>query len=144
MSNHCCGRRVARGSACRPCGAAGGAFGTVSGVNHRIVLRAAAVLTGLALPLLTAAPALARDDGEIPSHIGGWEVVGLYVATPVLAVALIAALVVLPGYLSAPRYRPGKPWQHDPLWFGGPDDPDEALRGARAGSTAKGGARAEW
>lgn len=132
------GRRAALAS--RP----SGPFGTVSRVRHRIALRATAVLTGLSLPLLLAGPALARDDGEIPSHIGVWYVIGVYVAVPLIIFGFIVAFVVLPTRLRAPRYRPGKPWHHEPLWFGGPDDPDQALRGARAGVSAKGGARAEW
>ena len=113
-------------------------------MRNRIALRAAAVLTGALLPLVAAAPALALGDGEIPAHEGIWKTLGLFVATPLLAFLLICALVVLPGMLRAPRYRPGKPWHHDPLWFGGPDDPAQALSGARPGATSKGGASAEW
>jgi hypothetical protein len=119
-------------------------LGTVSAVTHRTIRRATAVITGLTIPLLLATPALARDDGEIPSHIGPWYVVGVYVAVPLLVFLGICTFVLLPAMLRAPRYRPGKPWHHDPLWFGGPDDPEEALRGARAGVTSRGGARAEW
>jgi len=119
-------------------------LGTVSAVTHRTIRRAAAVLTGLILPLLVATPALARDDGEIPSHIGTWYVIGVYIAVPLLVFLGIVAFVTLPATLRAPRYRPGKPWHHDPLWFGGPDDPEAALQGVRAGVTSKGGARAEW
>ena len=50
----------------------------------------------------------------------------------------------LPSMLKRPRYRPGRPWKHDPLWFNGPDDPDAAVAKARPGASGRGGASAEW
>ena len=113
-------------------------------MRHRIAMRAAAVLTGLALPLLLAAPALALDDGEVPSHLPAWQVGLIFVGAPLGAYLLISSLVLIPRRLGRPRYRPGRPWEHDPLWFGGPDDPDQAVAAARPGTTAKGGAGAQW
>jgi hypothetical protein len=108
--------------------------------------RLAALATGLLLPLLPLTPALALDDGENPgsSTLGTGMVIVIYVLIPLGAFALIALLAVLPSALRRPRYRPGRAWNHDPLWFNGPDDPNKALAGARAGATAKGGASAEW
>jgi len=108
--------------------------------------RLTALATGVLLPLLTAAPALASlDDGEQPGKGLAWGMVLLiYVVIPLGIFAVIALLAVLPSALRRPRYRPGRPWQHDPLWFNGPDDPDKALAGARPGATARGGASAEW
>ena len=71
-------------------------------------------------------------------------VIVIYVLIPLGAFAVIAFFSALPSMLRRPRYRPGKPWRHDPLWFGAPDDPDAALRTARPGATARGGASAEW
>jgi hypothetical protein len=108
--------------------------------------RLAALATGALLPLVTAAPALASlDDGEQPGKgLGAGMVVLIYVVIPLGIFALIALLSVLPSALRRPRYRPGRPWQHDPLWFSGPDDPAKALGAARPGATARGGASAEW
>lgn len=107
-----------------------------------------AVLTGVTLPVLLAAPALASvrnlDDGEVPGHIGTWTVIGEFVAVPIIGTALIVAMVVLPQMLRAPRYRPGRPWAAAPVWFGGPDDAEAALSRVRPGASAKGGAHAEW
>lgn len=108
--------------------------------------RGAAVTTGVLLPFLTAAPALAaRDDGEVPgSSLSTGLVILYYVVIPLGVFAVIAFFSVLPSMLRRPRYRPGRPWNYDPLWFNGPDDPDKALAGARPGATARGGASAEW
>ena len=93
----------------------------------------------------SALPALALDDGEV--HGKGLST-GLtlvyYVLIPLGAFAVIAFFSALPSMLRRPRYRPGRPWKHDPLWFSGPDDPDTALQHARPGASARGGASAEW
>ncbi|HET6907893.1 MAG TPA: hypothetical protein VFH54_01015 [Mycobacteriales bacterium] len=107
--------------------------------------RLAAVATGALLPILVAAPALALDDGEQPgSGLSTALVILYFVVIPIGAFLVIAFFAVLPSLLRRPRYRPGRPWNHDPLWFNGPDDPNKALTAARPGATAKGGASAEW
>lgn len=102
----------------------------------------------VAVPILAGAgPALAlhKDDGEVPGPSLGTGLTLLYfVVIPIGAFLIISALCLLPSALSRPRYRPGKPWTFDPLWFRGPQQPDTALESARAGQTARGGASAEW
>jgi hypothetical protein len=117
---------------------------TTRGPSRRCA-RLTAVATGALLPLLAAAPAFALDDGEQPGKGLGWGMVVLiYVGIPLGIFAVIALFAALPSALRRPRYRPGRPWEHDPLWINGPDDPDKALAGARPGATARGGASAEW
>lgn len=105
------------------------------------------VAGGFALVTLAvlAAPALALDDGE---HHGKGQSNGMtiviFVLIPLGASLTIAFFAALPSMLKRPRYRPGRPWKHEPLWFSGPDDPDAALQRARPGATARGGASAEW
>ena len=95
--------------------------------------------------LLTAGPALALDDGEVPGKsLGAGLVIVYYVLIPLGIFAVIAFFASLPSMLRRPRYRPGRPWKHDPLWFGAPEDPDRAVADARPGATARGGASAEW
>jgi len=95
--------------------------------------------------LLAAIPAYAADDGEQPGKsLSTGLVILYYVVIPIGAFLVISFFAVLPSLLRRPRYRPGRPWQHDPLWFNGPDDPDKALAGARPGTSARGGASAEW
>jgi len=65
----------------------------------------------------------------------------LFVVIPIGAFLAIAVLALLPSTLARPRYRPGKPWDHEPRWFG---KPDGVSTGSTASGTAKGGASAEW
>ena len=104
------------------------------------------VATGALLSVVVVAtPALALDDGEVRGKsLGAGLVIAIYVLIPLGAFAVIAFFSALPSMLRRPRYRPGRPWKYDPLWFSGPDDPDRALTGARPGATARGGASAEW
>jgi len=117
-----------------------------SSVRARRSARIAAVATGLLLPLLVALPALAsNDDGEQPgSSLSTGLVILYYVVIPLGAFLTISFFAMLPSLLRRPRYRPGRPWNHDPLWFNGPEEPNQALTSARPGASAKGGASAEW
>jgi hypothetical protein len=100
------------------------------------------------VPILAGAgPALAlkKDDGEVPGPSLGTGLTLLYfVVIPLGVFLIIAGLCLLPSALRRPRYRPGRPWTFDPLWFRGPQQPETALETARAGQTARGGASAEW
>lgn len=107
--------------------------------------RAAALAVGVVVPLLPLTPVFANDDGEVPGKsLGVGLTILYYVVIPIGIFLLIAGLAVLPSMLRRPRYRPGRPWNYDPLWFNGPDDPNQALASARPGATARGGASAEW
>jgi hypothetical protein len=46
------------------------------------------------------------------------EVVLVYVGIPAGVTGTVAALVFGPGLSRRPRYRPGEPWAHEPVWFG--------------------------
>jgi hypothetical protein len=107
----------------------------------------AAIATGLAVPVVVAAaPAFAGlDDGEVKGKsLGLGLTIAIFVLIPLGVFAVIAFFSTLPSVLRRPRYRPGRPWNYDPLWFNGPDNPNEALMSARPRVTAKGGASAEW
>jgi hypothetical protein len=110
------------------------------------VKRALAVLPVVFTSLVVfAAPAMAADDGEVNGKpLGAGLTIVIFVLIPLGAFLVIAFFSALPSMLKRPRYRPGRPWKHDPLWFAGPDDPDAALQSARPGATARGGASAEW
>src|SRR4051812_3940453 len=111
----------------------------------RIALRAAALLAAFAGWSVLAAPAYALDDGEVPGDsLGPGLTILIYVVIPVGIFLVIAFFSVLPSLLRRPRYRPGRAWNYDPLWFGGADDPNKAVAAARPGVTARGGASAEW
>jgi hypothetical protein len=106
------------------------------------------VTAAVVVPILAGAgPALAlkRNDGEVPGPSLGLGLTLVYfVVIPLGSFLIISALCVLPSALRRPRYRPGKPWTFDSLWFRGPQRPEVALESARAGETARGGASDEW
>jgi hypothetical protein len=107
------------------------------------------VSVGVAVPLLvTVGPAFANvkpDDGEVPGpSLGIGLTLLVFVVVPIGAFLLIAGLALLPSSLSRPRYRPGKPWDHEPRWIGGPAEALPAITGGTAEPTARGGASAEW
>jgi hypothetical protein len=101
---------------------------------------------GATVPLLLATPAFAaRGDGEVGGDSISFGTAALiYVGIPIGLFLLITLLTVTPSLLRRPRYRPGRAWNYEPLWFAGPDDPDTALRSARPHATSRGGASAEW
>lgn len=111
---------------------------------RRRIARTVTLALGVAVPVLTAAsPALAlhRDDGSVPGpSLGAGLVILYFVVIPIGAFLVIAGLAVLPSALSRPRYRPGKPWEFGARWFGKPAEGD----GEASGSSARGGASAEW
>jgi hypothetical protein len=116
-------------------------------LNVRRVLRTATVAALAAAPTLAALPAYARSPENGEQYGPGLSiltVIGVYVGIPAGLFLLIAFLVVLPGLLHRPRYRPGRPWTHDPIWFAGPEDPEAALRAAVPALQAKGGVGADW
>jgi hypothetical protein len=113
-------------------------------VRTRIAGRIAVLLAGVLVPLMASAgPALAKlkpDDGEVPGpSLGAGNTILLFVVIPVGAFLVIAGLALLPSALNRPRYRPGKPWDHEPTWVGAP-----AATATDSATTARGGASAEW
>ncbi|MGN6475202.1 MAG: aa3-type cytochrome oxidase subunit CtaJ [Mycobacteriales bacterium] len=116
--------------------------------GRRTAARLATIALGAVLPVMTAAaPAFAnrRDDGASlhdPSLGAGLTIV-YFVVIPLGVFLIIAGLSVLPSALNRPRYRPGKPWEHESKWFGGPADGESADAGADSAG-ARGGASAEW
>lgn len=118
-------------------------------MRTRLAARLAVIATCMVVPVMVSAgPALAKvkpDDGEVhgPS-LGIGNTILLFVVIPIGVCLVIAALAVLPSALSRPRYRPGKPWDHEARWVAGPADSQAALTAAAPDPTARGGASAEW
>jgi hypothetical protein len=119
-------------------------------VRTRVARRVAVVATGAFVSLLvTAGPVLAKtkpDDGEgHQSHdLSTLGVIVRFVVIPLGAFLIIAGLSVLPSALSKPRYRPGKPWDHEARWIGGAPADAAAAAATATDPTARGGASAEW
>ena len=45
------------------------------------------------------------------------ETLIVFAGIPLAIVALMAALIFLPGGRKRPRYRSGQPWDHAPVWY---------------------------
>lgn len=107
---------------------------------------AGTALLGLAVVIGSASPAWADTAGSAskPSGLGLLETVVLFGVVPAVAIALVTVAVYLPSWLRSPRYRPTEAWDHDALWFGGPDDPDTAVQQADPGSGTRGGTSGGW
>ena len=46
-----------------------------------------------------------------------WETVLVFVGIPAAAYGLLALLTLGPGLARSPRYRPGRAWEHEPVWY---------------------------
>ncbi len=86
----------------------------------------------------------------------------VFVVIPATVVGVMAVLIWGPGLAKAPRYRPGRDWPYEPVWYAPHplavldivEDDSPARRQLTAGSgstaqpaggsTAAGGARGTW
>ncbi|HEV7657521.1 MAG TPA: hypothetical protein VGP36_22700 [Mycobacteriales bacterium] len=46
-----------------------------------------------------------------------WETVLVFGVAPIAGLALLAALTFAPGASRSPRYRVGKSWDFEPVWY---------------------------
>ena len=113
-------------------------------VFTRRVARAYAIAAGLTVPLSGAVSAFGVEDGEVPDPLGPGQTVLIFVVLPIAISLVILLLTRLPSWFRAPRYRPTRAWEHDPLWFGGPADAPAALTGVSQIHVRGGGASAGW
>lgn len=77
------------------------------------------------------------------------QVLGIFGGIPVALFLLISLLVVAPSWARDARYRPGLPWNAEPVWFGGPSsaatgEVDEAAEPVTRPSRGEGGGSASW
>lgn len=127
-------------------------------MTARTALRAAVLTATTALLVLPTTPALAatvlagRGDGvDLAGGLSILQTLGIFVGIPLAMFVGIAVIVAVPAIARGPRYRPGVGWWAAPVWFNGPENPDEAVR-APGGSgqsgqsvTAEGGGTsARW
>jgi hypothetical protein len=110
-------------------------------------MRAAVVLAGVSTIVLLGAPAFAavrEASAEDPGPgLTVPETLGIFVGIPALIIGVIWVLVYSLTGRKAGRYRPGVAWRAEPQWWGGPDNPEQALASA-VPTTDGGGARAHW
>lgn len=46
-----------------------------------------------------------------------WQTVLVFAVAPLGGLALLAALTFGPGATRSPRYRVGRPWDYEPVWY---------------------------
>jgi hypothetical protein len=46
-----------------------------------------------------------------------WQTVLVFVVIPVVALAVLGALTFGPSTTRSPRYRVGRPWDYEPVWY---------------------------
>lgn len=98
------------------------------------------------LVLASGSVAWAGDSGEVTGGLSSGSNMNLLMrllVPSIAALVVISALAAAPRLVRRPRYRPGKPWSHDPLWFAGAENPERALSGVRP-VRQSGGASADW
>jgi hypothetical protein len=66
----------------------------------------------------------------------------LFVGIPILGFAVAAALAFRPSKGASRRYRPGRTWTHEPVWFG--DESALEREPTRAALPGAGGASGNW
>ncbi|MCU1677232.1 MAG: hypothetical protein JWM93_1990 [Frankiales bacterium] len=113
-------------------------------VFTRRAARAVAIAAGLTVPVAGALTAFGVDDGEVPDPLPPGQVVLIFVVLPLAISAIILLLTYLPSWFRAPRYRPTRQWDHDPLWFAGPKDAADAIAHDTQILVRGGGASAGW
>lgn len=111
----------------------------------RCVARTAGVaLLSVPLLLATALPAAAQADGEVPDPLPLLPSLLIFGGIPILIMLLVGLLVFGPSALRKPRYRPTQGWEHDPVWYGGPEDAEAAVQSAEPKQPGRGGSSATW
>ena len=113
-------------------------------VIPRRAARAMAIAFGLAVPMVGGVSAFGVEDGETPDPLPVGQTVLIFVVLPIVISLVILFLTYLPGWFRAPRYRPTRVWDHDPLWFGGPKDAADAIAHDTQIVVQGGGASAGW
>ena len=81
-----------------------------------------------------------------PVSISTLKVLAIFAGIPLLVIITVSLLVLAPGWVKGPRYRPGLPWEADNIWFGVAvgTRPEGATVGAgRAAVPAEAAARAD-
>lgn len=120
-----------------------------AGLSGRVAGAMSVAVTITVTVFITAAPAFAENplgnaEGADPGKsLGTVAALLLYVALPLLSLALIATVVLLPG-VRAHRYRPAKGWNASPVWFAGPPEPVAAVQAAELGDVVRGGSSGGW
>ncbi|HEX2300057.1 MAG TPA: hypothetical protein VHH34_16355 [Pseudonocardiaceae bacterium] len=79
--------------------------------------------------------------------MSSWEIILVLGGAPLAILLLLALLTLGPAMHRTPRYRPGDPWNHPPVWW---TANPAALRDSYGGQhhavnrAGRGGCRGDW
>jgi hypothetical protein len=115
----------------------------------KVGLRAAFAALAVVLVLAPALPAAAANTqfgkiGDVysPSGLPLPATLLLFVGIPLVGFILAGLLAFRPSKDANRRYRPGRPWVHEPVWFG--DESALEREPQRAALPGAGGASGSW
>jgi hypothetical protein len=115
----------------------------------KVGLRAAFAVLAAVLVLAPAIPASAANTqfgkiGDVysPSGLPLPATLLLFVGIPLVVFFLAGLLAFRPSKDASRRYRPGRPWTHEPVWFG--DESALEREPQRAALPGAGGASGSW
>lgn len=75
-----------------------------------------------------------------------WEIILVLAGAPLAILVLLGLFTLAPNFRRAPRYRPGREWNHPPVWWTAnpeqlrPTDPQRPP----VTDAARGGCRGDW
>ncbi|WP_158880581.1 hypothetical protein [Amycolatopsis anabasis] len=77
------------------------------------------------------------------------ETILVFALIPLAIYGVVSLITLRSKFAGAPRYRPGQPWEHPPVWWSGNpegigDRHAESGDGADAPVQVAGGARGSW
>jgi hypothetical protein len=144
---------VVRGSTrhSRPCSASLMPVKTAARMRRsaKVGLRTAFALLAAVLVLAPALPAAADNTqfgkiGDVysPSGLPLPATLLLFVGIPLIGFIVAGLLAFQPSKDANRRYRPGRPWTHEPVWFG--DESALEREPQRAALPGAGGASGSW
>jgi hypothetical protein len=112
--------------------------------TRRVARTAGVALLTVPLLIATALPAAAQNEGEVPDPLPLLPSLLIFGGIPILIFVVVGLLVFGLSALRKPRYRPAQGWDGDPVWYGGPEDPEAAVQQAEPKQPGRGGSSATW
>jgi hypothetical protein len=122
----------------------------VTSATALVTLSAAVIVSTVLLagPAAAENPLAPSEAADTDGGFTGGETLLFFVGLPFLAAIVLSLLFWVPGMRRVERYRPGKSWDANPVWFIGPHEPIAAVEAVTArglsADVVRGGASGSW